>query len=136
MKPTTCPTLLVLAMFVISAFAAAGAPESDLIIRHGRVVDGTGNPAYFADVAVKNGRIAAVGKVTGGLSTGLVYPPGPSTKTEEIIELAKVTAAYDGIYVSHIRNEGREVLNALNELFHICGAATKTDTPSTPASLP
>ena len=37
----------------------------DLIISNGRIVDGTGQPAYAGDVAIKNGKIAAVGKVDG-----------------------------------------------------------------------
>jgi N-acyl-D-amino-acid deacylase len=40
-----------------------------------------------------------------GLSTGLYYTPGYYATTEEIIELARVVAGYDGIYVSHIRDE-------------------------------
>lgn len=46
-----------------------------------------------------------------GLSTGLVYPPGSATPTEELIELSKVVAEYDGIYDSHMRNEGAKVLD-------------------------
>ena len=46
-----------------------------------------------------------------GLSTGLVYPPGSATPTEELIELSKVVAEYDGIYDSHMRNEGARVLD-------------------------
>jgi len=210
----------------------------DLVIRHGRIADGTGNPAYFADVGVKNGRIAALGKslpagtveldaqglvvapgfidvhthaenlteeragenflrmgvtslVLGncgyseldvadffrrleatnvavnvatllgqgtirakamggsfmrpptdaelnqmrtmveegmeagavGLSTGLIYLPGTFASTEEIIELAKVAAAHDGIYASHMRDEGDEIFEALNELFRIAREA-------------
>ena len=41
----------------------------DLVIRHGRVVDGSGNPAFFADVAVKDGRIAAIGRIAGDART-------------------------------------------------------------------
>ncbi len=44
-----------------------------------------------------------------GLSTGLIYPPGFLTKTDEIVELAKVAAAYGGIYTSHIRDESGRV---------------------------
>ena len=37
----------------------------DLLIRNAQVLDGTGAPAYLADVAVKDGEIAAVGKLSG-----------------------------------------------------------------------
>ncbi|MHA2497517.1 MAG: N-acyl-D-amino-acid deacylase family protein, partial [Candidatus Hodarchaeales archaeon] len=50
-----------------------------------------------------------------GLSTGLIYPPGIFAKTDEIIELAKVVARYGGIYASHIRGEGKTLLNAVEE---------------------
>src|SRR5579864_2177216 len=39
----------------------ADAPQYDLIIRNGHIMDGTGSPWYAADLAVKDGRIAAVG---------------------------------------------------------------------------
>jgi len=53
----------------------------DLIIRGGRIVDGTGRPPYVGDVAVKDGMIAAVGRIDGGTeaeidATGLVVTPG------------------------------------------------------------
>jgi N-acyl-D-amino-acid deacylase len=211
----------------------------DLVIRHGRIVDGIGNPARHSDVAVKDGRIAVIGKITGGakaeidatglivapgfidvhthaedirdlplaenfirmgvttlvlgncgssvlnvgdffrrveetnisaniatligqgtvrgeamggsflrppneqevarmkmlveqamrdgavgLSTGLIYLPGTFAKTEEIIELAKVAASFGGIYASHMRDEGLEISQALDELFRIAREAT------------
>jgi N-acyl-D-amino-acid deacylase len=218
---------------------APGRAETyDLIIRHGRVIDGTGNPAYFADIAVTNGKIAAIGRIDGdakseinakglvvapgfidvhthaddvadlplaenfvrmgvttivvgncggsapdiaklfrdieadkvsvnvaslighntvrgkvmggsfmrppsdeemakmkamveqgmkdgavGLSTGLIYLPGTFAKTPEIVELAKVASAYDGIYASHMRDEGTGIFKSLNELFTIAREA-------------
>ncbi len=54
-----------------------------------------------------------------GLSTGLVYVPGAYTRTDEIIELAKVSAKYGGIYTSHIRNEGLQVMEAVAEAIEI-----------------
>ena len=54
-----------------------------------------------------------------GLSTGLIYPPGCYAKTEEIIELAKVVAKYGGIYASHIRGEGKTLLEAVREAIRI-----------------
>ena len=228
--------------FAFSLLLAGARPisgaEFDTIIRNGRVIDGTGNPAFFADVAIKNGRISLVGKVEGkaskevdaagklvapgfidvhthaedidemplaenfvrmgvttlvlgncgssvanvgdffgrleatnvsanvctlighgtvrgramggsfdrppsaaelqkmrehvdqamkdgavGLSTGLIYLPGTFARTDEIIELAKVAAKYDGIYASHMRNEGVDIMEALNELFRIAREA-------------
>ncbi|HEX3801110.1 MAG TPA: D-aminoacylase [Verrucomicrobiae bacterium] len=216
----------------------ATAESYDVVIRHGRVIDGTGNPAFFADVGITNGRIAAIGRITGdakkeidakglivapgfidvhthaddvaempraenfvrmgvttivvgncggsadnigklfsdieakhvavnvaslighgtvrgkvmggsfmrppnaseidqmkamveqamkdgavGMSTGLIYLPGTFAKTEEIVELAKVVSAYDGIYTSHMRDEGTNIFDSLNELFRIAREA-------------
>ena len=41
-----------------------------------------------------------------GVSSSLLYAPSGSADTEELIELAKVAAKYDGMYISHIRSEG------------------------------
>lgn len=231
---------LVLAIGWLATEPAPGWSQSfDLVIRGGRVIDGTGSPAFYADVAVTNGRIAAVrrnlpgqaqevidatgqivapgfidvhthaeeidelpaaenflrmgvttlilgncgsstlgvsnffqrleatniapnvatligqgsvrNKVMGGsfmrppteteldemrtivesamqegaigLSTGLIYLPGTFTKTEELVALAKVVANFGGIYVSHLRDEGRHIDDALDELFRIAREA-------------
>ena len=221
-------------LVALAGCSVALAADYDFILRNGRVVDGTGNPARFADVAVKAGRIAAVGRISGttsneldarglivapgfidvhthaeeiddlprgenfvrmgvttlvlgncggsvrnvgdffrridatnvspniatlighgtvreramggefdrpptaeeldrmkesveqamkdgavGLSTGLIYLPGTFAKTDEITELAKVAAKYNGIYASHMRNESGEIFAALDELFRI-----------------
>jgi N-acyl-D-amino-acid deacylase len=50
-----------------------------------------------------------------GFSTGLVYPPGAFARTEELIECAKMAARHSGVYVSHIRNEGDRLLEAVEE---------------------
>src|SRR5207253_4446257 len=50
-----------------------------------------------------------------GMSTGLIYPPGQFSKTEEIIELQKVAAGFGGIYASHMRSEGSNILSAIDE---------------------
>ena len=210
------------------------APLYDLLITNGRIVDGTGNPWFRADVAVKDGRIARIGhinprearqvidargaivapgfidvhthvesiyrqpdaenfvrmgvtslvtgncgysetdigkflgrikeqplavnlatlvahgsvrsKVMGlvdraptpeelqkmedlveqamkdgavGLSTGLIYVPGVYAKTDEIVALARVVARYNGLYATHMRNEGTEVVDAIRESINI-----------------
>lgn len=220
-------------MSLVLIAAVALAPKYDLVIRNGRIIDGTGHPAYFADVAVKRGKIVAIARgvepgrreldakgmvvapgfidvhshaenvvsvpdapnyirmgvttlVVGncggsspdiaeffakvdrkvavnvaslighntvrsaamggsfdrpptpeemakmkaavekamrdgacGLSTGLIYLPGTFAKTDEIVELAKVAAKYDGIYATHMRNEADKLLEALQEAFDI-----------------
>lgn len=228
------------ALFLFCNFV--GAQEFDLVIRNGRVADGTGNPMYRADVAVKGGRIVAIGKIRGkaketmdatglivapgfidvhshaenveehplaknflrmgvttlvlgncgssrrdvgayfgkleklgvspnvatligqgsvrsqimggsfrrppteeelqamralvdqamkdgavGMSTGLIYLPGNFTKTEELIELAKVVSRHGGIYVSHMRSEAGEMFAAIEELIRI---AREADLPA------
>jgi len=66
---------------LLACVPLAPAEDFDLIIRHGRVVDGTGSPAFFADVAVRDGHIARLGRVDGTAkaeidATGLVVAPG------------------------------------------------------------
>jgi N-acyl-D-amino-acid deacylase len=50
--------------FLFSLAFACSAADFDLLIRHARVVDGTGNPWYRADIGVRDGRIAAVGDLS------------------------------------------------------------------------
>ena len=54
-----------------------------------------------------------------GFSTGLIYAPQVFAKTDEIIELAKVAADYNGLYFSHIRDEGRNLIKAVKEVIEI-----------------
>ena len=228
--------------FLLVWFAALTLPlcaqDFDLVIRNGRVLDGTGQPALTADVAVREGRVVEIGKiaaqgrteidaagrivapgfidvhthseditslpyaenflrmgvttiVTGncggsklnvgeffdsitqagvainvatlighntvrgqimggsfarpptaeelakmcaaveqgmkdgavGLSTGLLYLPGTFAKTDEIVALAKVAAAHDGIYASHMRHENEKIRDALDEVVTIAREA-------------
>lgn len=230
-------TLKSLPLFLIclAATLPAHAQESDILIKNGKILDGTGNSWYYADIAVQHGKIAAIGKlnnwtaaktldarglivapgfidvhthiegdekknptadnfiydgvttvVTGncglsqvnigsyfrmidslktsinvaslighndvrkaamgsanrdpdeaemkkmeglveqamkdgavGLSTGLIYIPGTYSKTEEVVRLAKAAAKYNGVYASHMRDEGDSVTQAIDEAIHI-----------------
>jgi N-acyl-D-amino-acid deacylase len=51
-----------------------------------------------------------------GIGTSLIYPPAFYAKTEELIELCKVAAKYQGKYISHMRSEGNQLFQALDEL--------------------
>jgi N-acyl-D-aspartate/D-glutamate deacylase len=54
-----------------------------------------------------------------GIGTSLIYPPAFYAKTEELIELCKVAAKYQGKYISHMRSEGNRLLEAMDELIRI-----------------
>lgn len=54
-----------------------------------------------------------------GMSTGLVYMPGEYSNKDELAELSKTLAPYDGFYVSHIRSEGTNIFEALDEALYI-----------------
>lgn len=54
-----------------------------------------------------------------GLSTGLIYIPGTYAKTSEIVRLAKVAAKYNGVYATHMRDEGDSVTYAIQEALTI-----------------
>jgi dihydroorotase/N-acyl-D-amino-acid deacylase len=69
------------ALLPVLLFAAALQPY-DLVIRNGHIVDGTGSPWYAADLAIRDGRIAAIGKLDGAPAKrtldarGMVVTPG------------------------------------------------------------
>ena len=54
-----------------------------------------------------------------GVGSALIYAPGYYAKTDELIELCKVASSYGGMYISHIRNEGNGLLEAIDELLQI-----------------
>lgn len=54
-----------------------------------------------------------------GLSTGLIYTPGTYARTPEVVNLAKKASSYGGVYASHIRNEGQNVKQAIEEAIQI-----------------
>ena len=232
MRNTGCCSIVIVAFVSIHASAQAG---YDLVIRDARIVDGSGNPWYQGDVGIREGRIAAIGRlttdgarrvleaggrivapgfidvhthaesglrsgptaenflfdgvtsiVTGncggsetglanffgelrqtgisinvstlighnsvrrdvmgteqrdptseelskmealvdtamregavGLSSGLIYVPGTYSKTPELIGLARAAAKHNGVYASHMRNEGDQVLAAIAETVQI-----------------
>lgn len=58
-----------------------------------------------------------------GLGSALGYVPALYAGTEELVELAKVAAEYDGLYISHIRSEGNRILEAVRELLDIARRA-------------
>ncbi len=58
-----------------------------------------------------------------GVGSSLIYAPAFYASTEELIELSKIAAEYDGMYISHMRSEGNQFLEALEELITIAREA-------------
>ena len=71
-----------LGMLLLQLGVLASAQDFDLVIHGGRIVDGTGNPAYVGDVAIRQGKIAAMGRLNGRTAArtidaaGLTVAPG------------------------------------------------------------
>ena len=54
-----------------------------------------------------------------GITTALIYPPAFFAKTDELIELCKVAAKYQGKYTVHMRSEGNQLIEGVQETIHI-----------------
>ena len=71
-----------LAMAGTAASQSPRAPSFDIVIEHGHVIDGSGSPWYAADIGIRDGKIAAIGRLSGASAgrridaRGLVVAPG------------------------------------------------------------
>lgn len=54
-----------------------------------------------------------------GMTTALIYPPSSYAKTDELVAVAEIAAKYGGVYASHIRGEGVEVVQSVREAIEI-----------------
>jgi dihydroorotase/N-acyl-D-amino-acid deacylase len=101
------------------AAAGCGAPRYDVVLRHGWIVDGTGNPALRGDVAIAGDRVVAVGQVPAGPArreidvTGLVVAPGfidmlGQSETNVLADGRAFSKVTDGI-TTEITGEGNSV---------------------------
>jgi N-acyl-D-amino-acid deacylase len=85
------------------------------------------NVLGFADRRATAGELAQMEALTAqamaegalGVSSSLIYSPDSYADTAELVALAKIAAAYDGIYITHLRSEGDFFLEALEEFFTI-----------------
>jgi N-acyl-D-amino-acid deacylase len=74
-----------------------------------------GRPTVAQMEAMRRRVEEAMGAGALGLATALIYPPDSFQTTEDLVELVTVAARYGGIYASHVRDEGAELLEALGE---------------------
>jgi dihydroorotase/N-acyl-D-amino-acid deacylase len=106
------------------AATPAGVASYDVIIANGRIIDGTGSPWYRADVAFRNGRIAAIGNLASSSATqrvdakGMVVAPGfinmlSQTDVQLLVDPRALSKIHQGI-TTDIIGEG-ESAGPLNE---------------------
>ena len=79
--------------------------------------EGRATPDQMAKMKAEVSKALDQGAI--GLSTGLIYPPGSFTATEELIELTQIVGERKGFYFSHIRGEGDTLLEAVAEAIRI-----------------
>jgi len=77
-----------------------------------------------AELAAMRGHVAkAMEQGACGFSTGLIYEPGRYSDTDEVAALASECRPYEGLYATHMRNEGDRLLDAVEESVGIARAA-------------
>ncbi|HNC39076.1 MAG TPA: D-aminoacylase, partial [Chitinophagaceae bacterium] len=73
---------LLYTFLLLPFFSTAQQPDYDILITNGKIIDGTGNSWYYGDVAIKDGKIAAIGRKIAGSAkktidvSGLIIAPG------------------------------------------------------------
>jgi len=95
-----------------------------LLVGHGAIrkkVIGKENRKPTAEELSEMKKMIAQAMLDGavGMSTGLTYVPGTYSKTDELVELAKVAAGYGGFYATHMRSESLRLIEALEEAIEI-----------------
>jgi N-acyl-D-aspartate/D-glutamate deacylase len=70
-----------------------------------------------------------------GLSTGLFYAPGSFSKTDEVVELAKIVSNYGGVYDSHIRDEATYNIGLEAAVDEVITIAREADVPANIAHI-
>ncbi len=75
-KPVIATILAAASAIVVAAQAPPSSAPFDLLIKNARVFDGTGNPAFPADIGVRGGRIVALGRLGGATATRVIDATG------------------------------------------------------------
>lgn len=110
--------------FLARIEAADTAPNVGMFIGHGSVrekVIGRVDRAATPEELDRMRGMVEEGMLQGafGLSTGLFYAPGVFSRTEEVVQLAKVAGSMGGIHISHIRDEAAGVVKSVAETVRI-----------------
>ncbi|WP_459614500.1 N-acyl-D-amino-acid deacylase family protein [Bordetella sp. 2513F-2] len=83
-------------------------------------MDDVARPASAAEIAaMRDHVIEAMESGAIGVSTGLAYAPAMAAPAEEVIDICRPLAGYGGLYCTHMRDEGDDIMAALEETFRI-----------------
>jgi N-acyl-D-amino-acid deacylase len=104
--------------------AKPAATNCALLVGHSmlrvQVMDGVDRPASKAEIGKMRELVAEAMEAGAiGLSTGLYYEPARAAPTEEVIEICRPLGERNGIYCTHMRDEGDRVVESLEESFRI-----------------
>ena len=83
-------------------------------------MDNLGRPAHEDEVSHMRDNLAeALDAGAVGMSTGLAYEPAQCAPTSEVLKLAELLGPAGALYTTHLRNEGDNIIESLEEAFHI-----------------
>lgn len=101
----------------VASFIGAGTPRQYVIGHEDRppTPDELDEMRALVRAAMEDGAL--------GVASSLMYPPGLFADTDELVELSKVAAEYNGMYISHMRDEGAHMIEAIEELLTIAREA-------------
>jgi N-acyl-D-aspartate/D-glutamate deacylase len=88
-------------------------------LRYSAVGTAAGPPSGSQLDAMRAGLADGLGQGAFGLSVGLIYPPGMYSSTDELVELARVVAASEGLVTAHVRGSSETLLPATRELIDV-----------------
>lgn len=103
-------------------------PNMAAFVGHNTVIDRLADEPMNRPTARQRAKIAdavrrAVERGALGVSTGLIYHPGRLSTTEDLVELATAVSDVNGLYSTHIRDEGDGLHSALQEALHVARTA-------------
>ena len=148
MKAASAVIGLLVTGFLASIAAQPSAARYDLLIRNARVLDGTGNPWFPADIAVQGGRIVAVGPLPNAAAARIIDAAGkyvipglwdmhvhiPGANAFEGLTGGEFLPVYVAQGVTGVRDMGADIVVSVNLLSRQIRAAWPSEAPPPPAS--
>ncbi|WP_241082029.1 N-acyl-D-amino-acid deacylase family protein [Achromobacter xylosoxidans] len=112
------------ASYMKALAAAPAATNCAMLVGHSTLRVATmadlSRPANFEETtAMRDLVVEAMEAGAIGISTGLAYPPAFNSSTQEVIDICEPLSKYNGLYCTHLRDEGNAIIESLEEAFRI-----------------